>query len=99
MSEHSTLAEVARKHPRAVVCLLSALRFHELTTQAPFAIWLAIPTGPDRVRAICSPSPIRVTVDRHPTSLPDGLGGAQRPRLAGDAPILPIFTMAANLKT
>jgi len=43
VSEHSTLAEVARKHPRAVVCLLSALRFHELTTQAPFAIWLAIP--------------------------------------------------------
>lgn len=43
MSEHSALAEVARRHPRAVVCLLSALRFHELTTQAPFEIWLAIP--------------------------------------------------------
>jgi len=43
VSEHSSLAEVARKHPRGVVCLLSALRFHELTTQAPFAIWLAIP--------------------------------------------------------
>jgi predicted transcriptional regulator of viral defense system len=25
-----------------VVCLLSALRFHDLTTQAPFEIWLAI---------------------------------------------------------
>lgn len=43
VSEHSALAEVARKHPRAVVCLLSALRFHELTTQAPFEVWLAIP--------------------------------------------------------
>jgi predicted transcriptional regulator of viral defense system len=43
VSEHSTLAEVARKHPRAVVCLLSALRFHELGTQAPFEVWLAIP--------------------------------------------------------
>ena len=30
-------------HPRGVVCLLSALRFHALTTQAPFEVWLAIP--------------------------------------------------------
>ena len=43
VSEHSALAEVARKHPRSVVCLLSALRFHELTTQAPFEGWLGIP--------------------------------------------------------
>ena len=28
--------------PRGVVCLLSALRFHGLTTQAPFEVWLAI---------------------------------------------------------
>ena len=43
VSEHSTLAEVARRHPRAVVCLLSALRFHDITTQAPFEVWIAIP--------------------------------------------------------
>lgn len=43
VSEHNTLAELARKHPQAIVCLLSALRFHELTTQSPFEIWLAIP--------------------------------------------------------
>lgn len=43
VSEHGTLAEVARKHPQAIVCLLSALRVHELTTQAPFEVWLAIP--------------------------------------------------------
>jgi predicted transcriptional regulator of viral defense system len=43
VSEHAALAEVASRHPRAVVCLLSALRFHELTTQAPFEVWLAIP--------------------------------------------------------
>jgi len=42
-SEHTTLAEVARRYPEAVVCLLSALRFHDLTTQAPFEVWLAIP--------------------------------------------------------
>lgn len=28
--------------PKGVVCLLSALRFHGLTTQAPFEVWLAI---------------------------------------------------------
>ena len=42
MSEHGALAEVTRKHPQAIICLLSALRVHELTTQAPFEVWLAI---------------------------------------------------------
>ena len=42
VSAHGTLAEVARCVPRGVVCLLSALRFHDLTTQAPFQVWLAI---------------------------------------------------------
>ena len=43
VSEHGVLSEVARKHPQAIVCLLSALRLHELTTQSPFEVWLAIP--------------------------------------------------------
>lgn len=43
VSEHGTLAEVARRHPQAIVCLLSALRVHDLTTQSPFEVWLAIP--------------------------------------------------------
>ena len=43
VSEHGALAEVARKHPRAIVCLLSALRVHDLTTQSPFEVWIAIP--------------------------------------------------------
>jgi len=42
ISEHGTLAEVARRVPKGMVCLLSALRFHGLTTQAPFEVWLAI---------------------------------------------------------
>ena len=42
VSAHGSLAEVARRVPRGVVCLLSALRFHGLTTQAPFEVWLAI---------------------------------------------------------
>ncbi|MGL4552766.1 MAG: type IV toxin-antitoxin system AbiEi family antitoxin domain-containing protein, partial [Gemmataceae bacterium] len=31
-----------KRVPHGVVCLLSALRFHGLTTQAPFEVWLAI---------------------------------------------------------
>jgi predicted transcriptional regulator of viral defense system len=42
VSAYGTLAEVAQRVPRGVICLLSALRFHELTTQAPFEVWLAI---------------------------------------------------------
>lgn len=42
ISEHATLAEVARRVPKGVICLLSALRFHGLTTQAPHEVWLAI---------------------------------------------------------
>jgi len=42
VSAHGTLAEVARRVPKGMICLLSALRFHGLTTQAPFEVWLAI---------------------------------------------------------
>lgn len=41
-SEFASLAEVASKHPQVLVCLLSALTFHGLTTQAPFEVWIAI---------------------------------------------------------
>ena len=42
ISEHRSLAEVSARVPKGVVCLLSALRVHDLTTQAPFEVWLAI---------------------------------------------------------
>ena len=42
VTEHHTLVEAARRVPHGVVCLLSALRFHDLTTQDPFDVWLAI---------------------------------------------------------
>lgn len=41
-TEHHGLAEACKRVPHGVVCLLSALRFHGLTTQAPFEVWLAI---------------------------------------------------------
>lgn len=43
VSAYSALAEVARKHPQAIICLLSSLRLHELTTQSPYQVWIAIP--------------------------------------------------------
>lgn len=42
LNEHQTVVQAALRVPRGVICLLSALRFHELTTQAPFEIWMAI---------------------------------------------------------
>lgn len=45
VSEHTALAEVACGYPNGVVCLLSALRFHDLTTQSPFEVWFAIPSN------------------------------------------------------
>ena len=42
ITEHHSLAEAAKMVPKGVVCLLSALRFHDLTTQTPHEIWMAI---------------------------------------------------------
>jgi predicted transcriptional regulator of viral defense system len=41
-TEHHTLVEAAKRIPHGVVCLLSALRFHEPGTQNPHEVWLAI---------------------------------------------------------
>jgi len=41
-SEAITLAEVAKRVPNAVICLISALQSHNLTTQIPHKIWIAI---------------------------------------------------------
>lgn len=42
-TEHYSLALAAARVPRSIVCLLSALRVHEIGSQAPAAVWLAIP--------------------------------------------------------
>lgn len=41
-SEYATLVTVSRRAPNAVFCLLTALRLHDLTTQAPFEVWIAV---------------------------------------------------------
>jgi predicted transcriptional regulator of viral defense system len=42
-TEHYTLAAVCARVPDAIVCLLSALSVHELGTQLPREVWIAIP--------------------------------------------------------
>ena len=41
-TEHRSLVEVCKLVPHGVICLLSALQFHGMTTQSPFEVWLAI---------------------------------------------------------
>ena len=41
---HHSLAEAAKRVPKGVVCLTSALAYHELTDQLPRAVWMAIGT-------------------------------------------------------
>lgn len=47
-SAHHNLVQVAVRVPDGVVCLLSALAFHGITTQQPPATWLALPRGARR---------------------------------------------------
>jgi len=43
ITEHHSLVQVAARYPDAVVCLLSALSFHGLTTLSPSMVWIALP--------------------------------------------------------
>jgi predicted transcriptional regulator of viral defense system len=45
ISSHQTMIQVAKRIPDGVICLLSALSFHEVTTQIPRQIWIAIERG------------------------------------------------------
>jgi predicted transcriptional regulator of viral defense system len=53
-TEHYTLAAVCARVPESIVCLLSALGVHEIGTQLPREVWLAIPhkAEPPRVPGI-----------------------------------------------
>ncbi len=42
LGRHHSLVEVSKLAPKAVVALLSALNYHNMTTQNPHQIWLAI---------------------------------------------------------
>lgn len=42
LDAHHSLAEAAKRLPRGVVCLVSALAFHGLTDRLPRKVWMAI---------------------------------------------------------
>ena len=42
ITEYHSLAVVAARVPHAIICLLSALQFHGLTTELPHAVWIMI---------------------------------------------------------
>ncbi len=74
VTERHSYAEVAKRVPGAVLCLLSALAFHEITTQTPASVWIALGKGA-RKPAIVSPSlrVVRLTepsfsegIEKHP---------------------------------
>ncbi len=41
-SPNRSLAEVSKRIPSGIICLLSGLQYHELTTQVPHQVWIAI---------------------------------------------------------
>ena len=59
VTEHQTLMEVCQRVPKAVLCLLSALQFHEIGTQLPHEVWIALPEG-SQTPALSYPS-LRIT--------------------------------------
>ena len=58
ISQNNGLAQVAKRIPRGVLCLLSALRFHEIGTQSPFEVWVAI--NPRAAKPEIDYPPVRV---------------------------------------
>jgi len=59
-NEKQSQIEVQKLVPNGVMCLLTALTFHELTTQIPFQVWLAV----ERKDSIPKSSPTKLRVFR-----------------------------------
>jgi predicted transcriptional regulator of viral defense system len=50
LGSNTDLVQVALKIPKGVVCLISALSFHELTTQIPHQVYIALPIDAEKPR-------------------------------------------------
>ena len=55
---HHALAEAAKRVPKGIVCLVSALAYHELTDTIPRSVWMAI--GPKDWRPVISQPPLQI---------------------------------------
>ena len=74
VTERHSYAEVAKHVPEAVICLLSALAFHEITTQSPPSVWIALRKG---ARKPVLPSPSLRIVRLSGPSLTEGIENHQ----------------------
>jgi predicted transcriptional regulator of viral defense system len=74
VTERHSYAEVAKRIPAAVVCLLSALAFHQITTQSPPSVWIALRKG---ARKPVFPSPSLRIVRLSGPSLTEGIENHQ----------------------
>jgi len=70
VTERHSYAEVTKRVPEAVLCLLSALVFHEITTQSPASVWIALRKG---ARTPAMPSPSLRIVRLSGPSLTEGI--------------------------
>ena len=63
-TRHTDVAAVATRSPKAIICLVSALEYHGLSTQVPYAVWIMIQKSAHRptfkapaVPAVRAPGP------------------------------------------
>jgi predicted transcriptional regulator of viral defense system len=89
LSEHRSLAEVALRVPKGVVCLLSALRVHGIGTQAPFEVWIAVPPSTPTPRLV---QPALRVVRMSGASLTEGVE-----RVKIDGVQVPVFNAAKTV--
>ncbi len=50
LGSNTDLVQVALRIPKGVICLISALSFHELTTQIPHQVYVALPIDAEKPR-------------------------------------------------
>jgi len=85
-SEHESLATIATKVPQAVFCLLTALQFHELTTQLPRHVWIAMPRGSHAPRIDYPPiKMVQFTGDAYTAGVEEVVRDSVRLRVYGPA--------------
>ena len=61
---HPDLLAVSIRYPHGVICMISALSFHGITTQVPHAVDLSLPRGTERPRIDYPPVHIYWAVPR-----------------------------------
>lgn len=84
--EHFTMLAVTARVPRAIVCLLSALRFHDIGTQSPHEVWIAIDRKARKPRLTGLPvKVVRFSGDALRAGVEDRMIGERKVRITSPA--------------